>query len=148
VPYIGNLYKKLYLSIIADNMNTMVLSGIPMIKAIEVTASVVGNEVYEEILGESLLAVKGGSSFSQSLSQYEEIPGILVQMIRVGEESGELGSILGTMAHFYQREVINAVDTLVSLIEPVMIVFLGLGVGVLLASVLIPIYDIANSAGL
>ena len=148
VPYIGNLYKKLYLSIIADNMNTMVLSGIPMIKAIEVTASVVGNEVYAEILGESLLAVKGGSSFSQSLSQYEEIPGILVQMIRVGEESGELGSILGTMARFYQREVINAVDTLVSLIEPVMIVFLGLGVGVLLASVLIPIYDIANSAGL
>lgn len=148
VPYVGNLYKKLYLSIIADNMNTMVLSGIPMLKAIEVTASVVGNEVYKEILDESLLAVKGGSSLSQSLSQYEEIPGILVQMIRVGEESGELGSILATMAHFYQREVINAVDTLVSLIEPVMIVLLGLGVGVLLASVLIPIYDIANSAGL
>lgn len=148
VPYVGNLYKKLYLSIIADNMNTMVLSGIPMLKAIEVTASVVGNEIYKEILDESLLAVKGGSSLSQSLSQYEEIPGILVQMIRVGEESGELGSILGTMAHFYQREVINAVDTLVSLIEPVMIVLLGLGVGVLLASVLIPIYDIANSAGL
>ncbi|MDO8590029.1 MAG: type II secretion system F family protein [bacterium] len=148
VPYVGSLYKKLYLSIIADNMNTMVLSGIPMVKSIEVTASVVGNDVYRQILEESLLAVKGGSSFSQSLSQYEEIPGMLVQMIKVGEESGELGSILGTMAHFYQREVINAVDTLVSLIEPVMIVLLGLGVGVLLASVLIPIYDIANSAGL
>ena len=147
VPFVGNLYKKLYLSIIADNMNTMVLSGIPMANAIEVTASVVGNEVYRELLEESLLAVKGGSSFSQSLSQYEEIPSMLVQMIRVGEESGELGSILGTMAHFYQREVINAVDTLVSLIEPIMIVMLGLGVGVLLASVLIPIYDIANSAG-
>ena len=148
VPYIGGLYQKLYLSIIADNMNTMVLSGIPMVKAIEVTSAVVGNEVYREILEESLLAVKGGSSFSQSLSQYKEIPGMLVQMIKVGEESGELGSILGTMAHFYQREVVNAVDTLVSLIEPVMIVVLGLGVGVLLASVLIPIYDIANSAGL
>lgn len=148
VPYIGNLYRKLYLSIIADNMNTMVLAGIPMVKAIEVTAAVVGNEVYRKILEESLLLVRGGSSFSQSLSQYEEIPNILVQMIRVGEESGELGSILGTMAHFYQREVMNAVDTLVSLIEPVMIVLLGLGVGVLLASVLIPIYDIANSAGL
>ena len=147
IPYVGNLYKKLYLSIIADNMNTMVLSGIPMANAIEVTATVVGNEIYKQILEESLLAVRGGSSFSQSLSQYEEIPGMLVQMIRVGEESGELGSILGTMAHFYQREVINAVDTLVSLIEPVMIVLLGLGVGVLLASVLIPIYDIANSAG-
>lgn len=147
VPYVGSLYRKLYLSIIADNMNTMILSGIPMAKAIEVTSSVVGNEVYKRILEESLAAVKGGSSLSQSLSQYDEIPNILVQMIQVGEESGELGSILGTMAHFYQREVMDAVDTLVSLIEPMMIVALGLGVGVIMASVLIPIYDIANSAG-
>lgn len=146
VPYVGDLYRKLYLSIIADNMNTMVLSGIPMVRAIEVTAAVVGNEVYKEALEDSLTAVKGGSAFSQALSQYEEIPGMLVQMIRVGEESGELGSILKTMARFYQREVVNAVDTLVSLIEPIMIVVLGLGVGVLLASVLIPIYNIANSA--
>lgn len=145
VPYVGDLYRKLYLSIIADNMNTMVLSGIPMVRAIEVTAAVVGNEVYKEALEESLTAVKGGSSLSQALSQYEEIPGMLVQMIHVGEESGELGSILKTMARFYQREVVNAVDTLVSLIEPVMIVLLGLGVGILLASVLIPIYNIANA---
>ena len=145
IPYIGNIYRKLYLSIIADNMNTMVLSGIPMVKAIEITASVVDNEVYGQILQESLLAVKGGSSFSQSLSQYEEIPSTLVQMIRVGEESGELGSILGTMAHFYQREVMDAVDTLVSLIEPMMIVLLGISVGIIMASVLIPIYEIANS---
>jgi type IV pilus assembly protein PilC len=147
LPYIGDLYRKLYLSMIADNMNTMVFSGIPMTRAIEVTSEVVGNAVYREILEESLVAVKSGSSLSQSLSQYEEIPGILVQMIRVGEESGELGSILKTMAKFYQREVMNAVDTLVDLIEPIMIVVLGLGVGVLLASVLIPIYNIANSAG-
>lgn len=148
VPYVGDLYSKLYLSIISDNMSTMVLSGIPMINALQTTAAVVGNEVYQELLEESILAVKGGSPLSQSLSQYPEIPGMLVQMIRVGEESGELGSILGTMGRFYQREVINAVDTLVSLIEPVMIVLLGLGVGVLLASVLIPIYDVANSAGI
>ena len=148
VPYLGNLYRKLYLSIIADNMNTMVLSGIPMVKALEVTSAVVGNEVYRQILEESLAAVKGGSSLSQAFSQYEEIPSMLVQMIRVGEETGELGSILGTMAHFYQREVIDAVDTLVGLIEPIMIVALGIGVGVVMASVLIPIYDIANSTGL
>ncbi|MES2214154.1 MAG: type II secretion system F family protein [Patescibacteria group bacterium] len=147
IPYIGSLYTKLYLSIIADNMNTMVHSGIPMVRAIEITAAVVGNDVYRRILEESLTAVKGGSSLSQSLSQYEEIPGMLVQMIKVGEETGELGSILKTMANFYQREVVNAVDTLVGLIEPVMIVLLGLGVGTLLASVLIPIYNIANSAG-
>ncbi|MBI2065599.1 MAG: type II secretion system F family protein [Candidatus Zambryskibacteria bacterium] len=148
IPFIGNLYKKLYLSIISDNMNTMILSGIPMVKAIEVTSTVVDNEVYKEILLESLMAVKGGSSLSQSLSQYPEIPSVLVQMIRVGEESGEVGNIFRTMARFYQRDVVNTVDTIVSLIEPIMIVVLGLGVGILLASVLIPIYDIANSAGL
>jgi type IV pilus assembly protein PilC len=65
-------------------------------------------------------------------------------MIKVGEETGELGNILKTMAAFYQREVMNAVDTLVDLIEPVMIVLLGLGVGLLLASVLMPIYNIAS----
>jgi type IV pilus assembly protein PilC len=69
----------------------------------------------------------------------------MVQMIRVGEESGEVGSILKTLANFYHREVTNAVDTLVDLIEPIMIVALGLGVGVLLASVLIPIYSVSSS---
>ncbi|OHA89674.1 MAG: hypothetical protein A2741_01825 [Candidatus Zambryskibacteria bacterium RIFCSPHIGHO2_01_FULL_43_27] len=145
IPFIGDLYRKLYLSMIADNMHTMVLSGIPMLRALEITSNVVGNEIYKEILSESMIAVKGGSSLSVSFSQYPEIPGILVQMVKVGEETGELGNILKTMAKFYQREVINAVDTLVDLIEPVMIVLLGLGVGTLLASVLMPIYNIASN---
>lgn len=148
LPYMGELYRKLYLSIITDNMNTMIVSGIPMVKALEVSSSVVGNDVYKEILDQTLIAVKGGSSLSQAFSQYPEIPSILVQMTKVGEETGELGNIFKTMARFYQREVVNAIDTMVSLIEPAMIVLLGLGVGVLLASVLIPIYNIANSAGL
>ena len=149
VPYLGGLYRKLYLSIIADNINTMVLSGIPMVKALEVTSSVVGNGVYKELLEETLSAVKTGSPLSKALSSYpDEVPSLLVQMIRVGEETGELGSIFRTMANFYRRDVINTVDTLVSLIEPVMIVALGLGVGLILASILIPIYDIASSAGL
>ncbi len=147
IPYIGDLYRKLYLSIISDVMNTMVISGVPIVRAIEVSASVVGNDIYKKILLECVIAVESGSSFSKALSQYEDVPGILVQMVRVGEETGEVGSILKTMANFYRREVINAVDTLVSLIEPVMIVLLGLGVGILLASVLVPIYNIANAAG-
>jgi type IV pilus assembly protein PilC len=144
IPFIGDLYRKLYVSMIADNMHTMVVSGIPMLRAIEITSNVVASVTYKQILNESLVAVKGGSSLSSSFSQYEEIPGILVQMIKVGEETGELGNILKTMAAFYQREVMNAVDTLVDLIEPVMIVLLGLGVGLLLASVLMPIYNIAS----
>jgi type IV pilus assembly protein PilC len=145
VPYVGDLYRKLYLSRIADNMNTMVLSGISMIKALETTSAVVGNDIYKDILDRSLESVKGGSSLSTAFSQFAEIPSIMTQMIKVGEETGELGNILKTLAKFYQREVVAAVDTLVDLIEPVMVVGLGLGVGTLLASVLMPIYNIASS---
>ncbi len=145
VPYIGDLYKKLYLSRIADNLNTMILSGIPILRALETTADVVDNRVYRDILNQTLAAVKGGSSLSSAWAEHKEIPGIMVQMTKVGEETGELGNILKTLAKFYQREVTTAVDTLVGLIEPVMIVLLGLGVGILLAAVLMPIYNIASS---
>jgi type IV pilus assembly protein PilC len=146
IPYIGDLYRKLYLSRIADNMNTMLRSGIAMIKVIELTAAVVDNRVYEDILNQTLEMVKTGTSLSEALAKYPDyIPGIMVQMIKIGEETGELGNILETLAKFYQREVINAVDTLVDLIEPAMIVLLGAGVAFLLASVLIPIYNISSA---
>jgi type II secretory pathway component PulF len=90
-------------------------------------------------------AVKGGSSLSDALDKEPLIPQIMVQMMKTGEETGSLGQILRTMAHFYRREVDDIVDTLVGLIEPIMIVVLGLGVGVLLSSILIPIYNIASS---
>jgi type IV pilus assembly protein PilC len=134
----------LYLSRISDNMNTMLVSGIPMLRAIEITGDVVGSPVYQEILLKSLEQVKGGLVFSASLNPYPEIPAIMVQMIKVGEETGELGNLLNTLAKFYRREVMGAVDTLVGLIEPLMMVVLGLGVGVLLAAVLLPIYDVAS----
>jgi type IV pilus assembly protein PilC len=144
LPYIGSLYRKLYLARIADNMNTMLSSGIPMVRALEISASVVGNGIYENILNHAVEAVRGGSPVADAMGGTTEIPNVMIQMIKIGEETGELGNILKTLAHFYQREVANAVDTLVDLIEPAMIVLLGLGVGTLLASVLIPIYNISS----
>ena len=143
-PYVGRLYQKLYLSRISDNLSTMLTSGISMVRALEVTAQAVGNDVYRKILLETVESVKGGNQISASLSRYVEIPAIVVQMIRVGEESGKLGFILETLSRYYQREVYNEVETLVDLIEPALIVILGVGVGVLLAAVLIPIYNIAS----
>ncbi|MFA6272953.1 MAG: type II secretion system F family protein [Candidatus Paceibacterota bacterium] len=144
IPYLGNLYKKLYLSRIADNLNTMLASAIPIVKALEITSSVVGDEVYRSILYEVTDSVKGGSTLSDAMGRYPEIPSIMVQMSKVGEESGELGTILKTLAKFYQREVSNAVDVMIGLIEPAMIIALAVGVGILLTSVLMPIYDIAG----
>ena len=145
IPYVGDLFKKLYLARIADNMATMLVSGIAVVQAAEITASVVGSAVYEGILNDVAANVKGGGAVSTALEPHPEIPGIMTAMIKVGEETGELGSILKTLAKFYNREVSNSVDTLVDLIEPFMIVLLGLGVGILLASVLIPIYNVSSS---
>ncbi|HEV7121363.1 MAG TPA: type II secretion system F family protein [Candidatus Paceibacterota bacterium] len=145
IPYVGDLYSKLYLSRIADNFATMLVSGVPPVEAVEITASVVGSATFSDLLHETAEQVKGGVAISDALGKHPEIPGIMIAMIRVGEETGELGNILNTLGKFYRREVSNSVDTLVGLIEPLMIVFLGLGVGTLLASVMIPIYNLAGS---
>ncbi len=145
IPAVGNLYKKLYLSRIADNMDTMLTSGVPIVRAIDITSEVVGSRVYKEILKDVADGVKSGLSFSLAFEKHiKQVPGIMVQMIKVGEETGSLGEILKTLADFYKREVDDAVDTLVGLIEPIMIVVLGLGVGILLVSVLMPIYNLAG----
>jgi type II secretory pathway component PulF len=145
IPYIGDLNQKLYLTRICDNMGTMISSGVPMVQAIEVTSEVVDNVLYKEMLEEVLEEVRGGRSFADAIAPYPEIPGVLSQMAKVGEESGSLPEILSTLSKFYRREVYNAVDTLISLIEPAMILLLGVGVGVLLASVLMPIYNLTTS---
>jgi len=145
IPYIGTLYRKIYLSRIADNLDTMLTSGISMLKAIDVTGKVVNSYFYKNIMDETAVFVRGGGSLSEGLSQHEEIPPIMTQMIRIGEETGKLGFVLGTVSKFYRREVEGAIETLVSLIEPMMIVVLGIGVGVLLTAVLMPIYNVASS---
>ncbi|MBI5457800.1 type II secretion system F family protein [Candidatus Kaiserbacteria bacterium] len=144
-PAIGNIYRKIFLSRIADNLSTMLRSGIQVLRGLEITGLVVGDAVYEKVLADSANDVKGGMPLSEALRKHREIPGIVVAMVKIGEETGNMGKILETMARFYRREVNNAVDTLVGLIEPLMIVILAVGVAILLASVLLPIYNIASS---
>ena len=144
VPVIGGIFKKLFLSRIADNLSTMLKSGIQMLRGLEITGSVVEDPTYERVLQEAAADVKAGLPVSEAFRKHPEIPGIVVAMIKIGEETGNMGNILDAMARFYRREVNNAVDTLVSLIEPVMIVALAVAVAFLLASVLMPIYNIAS----
>ncbi len=145
MPAFQILYRKLYLSRIADNMNVMLVSGIPIVRGLELTSKVVDNKIFEDVLNRAVEDVKTGSAVSDAMMKSGEIPGIFIAMIKIGEETGQLGNILKTLASFYRREVVNAIDTIVGLIEPVMIVFLGFGVAFLLASVLIPIYNISGA---
>lgn len=143
-PLFGKLFRKVYLARISDNIDTMLTSGVPIVKALEITGTVVGNGVYEKIIAETTEAIKGGAQLSDAFARFEPIPPIMTQMVKVGEETGSLGAILKTLARFYAEEVERAVDTMIGLIEPAMIVMLGVSIGGLLASVMLPIYNIAS----
>jgi type IV pilus assembly protein PilC len=145
VPILGNIFRLLYLSRIADNLSTMLKSGVQILRGLEITGQVVGDPTYERVLTEAALDVKGGLPVSEALRKHPEMPGIMIAMMKIGEETGNMGAILETISRFYTRQVNNAVDTLVSLIEPLMIVVLAVGVAFLLASVLIPIYNLTSS---
>ncbi|PIR57879.1 MAG: hypothetical protein COU71_01660 [Parcubacteria group bacterium CG10_big_fil_rev_8_21_14_0_10_38_31] len=144
LPLLGLINKKIYVARLTDNLQTLLSGGVPMIKAVEITADVVGNKVYNSILLDVAESIKGGSSLSESLRQYEEIPALVPQMLRVGEEGGRLDFILQTMAKFYKREVDNTIENLIGLIEPVMIIVLAIFVGFLLIAVIGPIYNISS----
>jgi len=144
IPVLGELARKLYLSRIADSMYTLLTSGVSLVRTLEVTGKVVGDVTYEKILQETVHDVKSGGFASESFSKHGEIPGIMIQIMKAGEETGELGNILKTLSEFYRREVDNMVDALVGLIEPLLIVALGLGIGFVVGSVLVPIYSIST----
>ncbi|MBI2023487.1 type II secretion system F family protein [Candidatus Giovannonibacteria bacterium] len=145
IPVIGGLFRKIYLARISDNLHTLLSGGITVVRSLEISADVVGNEVYRKILLEAMEGVRGGSTISDAFARYEDIPPLFTQMVKVGEEAGRLENILNSLSGFYMRDVDNLISNLVSLIEPMLIVGLGLGVGFLVASVLLPIYNLASA---
>lgn len=143
MPLLGGLLKKIYLTRLTDNLATLILAGIPIIRALQITADVVGNRVYAKIILDASESVKAGNTISYSFEKFAEVPPLITQMIKIGEEAGKLDFILKSAARFYQRDVDNLLDNFVSLIEPALIIMLGLGVGVLVAAVLVPLYNLS-----
>ena len=144
-PFIGDLYQKLYMARLTDNLQTLIAGGIPILRALAISGDVVGNVIYQKAITDAIDSVKGGSTISAAFEKVPEIPVLVTQMIRIGETSGKLDFILTNIAKFYQREVDSLVENLVSLIEPALIIFLGIGVGVLVASVMVPLYNLVGN---
>lgn len=145
IPVIKTLYQRIFLTRLSDNMNTMLTSGVPIVKSIDITAAVVQNTVYRDLLLRVSEKVQSGTAFSKALYEEPLAPNILVQMIHIGEETGELAYILKNMATFYKRELDTSIDQVIGLIEPAMIVGLGVGVGILVAAVLLPMYSLSSA---
>lgn len=144
IPVIGALARSIYITRFAENLGALLDSGIPVVRALIITSQVVGNEVFEKIILKSADEVKAGGTISTVFLQSTQFPPIVSQMIRIGEETGSLANVLQSVAKFYNQEVETTTRSLTTLIEPLLIVFLGIGVGILVVGVLLPIYNIAS----
>ncbi len=144
IPIVGRVLKYIYLARFAENLSTLVRSGIPIVSSLQIAGRVIGNIVYEGHVAEAATTVKSGGTVSEVFAKKKEFPSIMTQMIKVGEETGKLDITLDTMAKFYAREADQLVSNLSSIIEPVLIVILGVAVGTLVFSIIIPIYNIAQ----
>lgn len=147
LPIIGDIFKKIYLARFSRNLSTLVLGGIPIIKALQIVSELINNEIYKEILEEAIVKVTAGKSISEGISGYKEFPNIVTQMVKVGEQTAQLDDILAKLALFYEKEVDSKVSTLTTLLEPLIMVVLGVGVGLLIAGILMPIYNLASTTG-
>lgn len=145
LPVFGSLFTKMYVARFSTNMKTLLQGGVPIIMALEISSDVVGNYVFEGIIKEAIVEIKGGAVMSKAFLNHPEFPQIASQIISVGEKTGKMNSVLETLARFYKREVDVIVDNLTTLIEPVMIVVLGIGVAIFVISILMPIYNVAGS---
>jgi len=142
LPVIGNFLAKLYLARIALNLSTLISGAVPISQALEITGDVVGNKIYQEIIAKTREGVMGGRTISSVLSSYpERFPFLFIQMVVVGEKTGHLEKSLSSIVEFYEKEVDRTLDSIIKLIEPVLMVVLGGLVGLLAMSLFVPLFQ-------
>jgi type II secretory pathway component PulF len=146
IPIFGGIYQRLAVVRMVRSMKTLLEGGVDAVSALEVTADVVGNLVYRELILQTISEVRDGRPISTVFTQHPRVvPAMVSQMLTVGEETGRLTEILDKLAGFYSREIDNLVGGLVTLIEPIIILIIGVAVALLVAAIILPMYSMANS---
>jgi len=146
IPIVGNLTKELNTARTARTMSSLLSSGVPIIRAVEITQDVVQNIYYKKVLNEAKLAIEKGAPFSQAFSAHQNLfPTMMSEMIQVGEETGKLSDMLLQIALFYEEEVENKTKNLSIIIEPLLMIVIGAGVGFFAISMISPLYSILGS---
>jgi type IV pilus assembly protein PilC len=147
LPVFGDLLKKVAVARFTRTLGTMISSGVPILDALEIVAKTAGNTVLEEIIFEVRGSIAEGQTIAEPLSENDIFPGMVIQMISVGEATGALDTMLGKIADFYDDEVDTAVDALTSMLEPLLMVFLGGTIGGLVVAMYLPIFSMAAAMG-
>lgn len=145
LPIFGRLFQRIYLVRFTRSLQTLIVGGVSISKGLRITADVVTNQVYKDIIEKTLKEVEDGNSISSVFSVSEEIPKMVSQMMSIGEKTGRLDVILSRITDFYTREINNILANLMSLMEPIIMVIMGIAVGIMVAAVMMPMYNMAQA---
>lgn len=146
IPVMGELYKKLYVARFAESAAVLIRGGIPIAQALEISGHTIGSFIYRDALHEVAESVRGGQLMSQALAEHEDyFPPLVSQMVAVGESTGKLENLLSRISSFYTREVDDLVSRLVELIQPALMVIIGILVALLFVAILLPIFNLTKA---
>ena len=145
VPVLGDVIRKSAVSRFTRTLGTLISSGVSILDGLEITAKTAGNRVIQDAIMASRSSIAGGDTISAPLAKSNVFPPMVISMIAVGEQTGGLDEMLSKIADFYDEEVDAAVSNLLSLLEPIMIVFLGVVVGGMVVAMYLPIFDMINA---
>jgi type IV pilus assembly protein PilC len=145
IPIIGDLIRKVAVARFSRTLSTLISSGVPILDGLDICARTSGNKIIENAIREARTSISAGKTISEPLKQLKVFPSMVVQMISVGESTGALDAMLGKIADFYEEEVDAAVAALTSLMEPMLMVFIGVVVGGILIAMYLPIFSIAST---
>ena len=147
LPVFGDLIRKASVAKFTRTLGTLITSGVPLLEALSICAKTAGNKVIENVLMDARVSISGGKTISEPLAKSETFPKMVTHMIAVGESTGALDNMLGKIADFYEDEVDAAVTNLTALLEPMMMVFLGVTVGFIVIAMYLPIFTMASAIG-
>jgi type IV pilus assembly protein PilC len=142
LPLLGDLIRKSAIARFSRTLSTLISSGVSILDALDITARTSGNRVIHDAIKKSILSIAEGETITQPLKESKVFPPMVVQMISVGEKTGGLDEMLSKIADFYDEEVDAAVAALTSVIEPVIIVFMGIVIGGILIAMYLPMFEI------
>ena len=145
VPLLGELLRKVAIARFARTLSTMVESGVPILAGLAIVSKTSGNKIIEESLIQTKEDVSSGSLLSAALNKTKRFPPLVIQMVMVGEKTGNLDAMLNKVADYYDEEVDNAVNNLTQMLEPALIIFLGIVVGTLVVAMYLPIFNLGKA---
>lgn len=145
MPIVGDLIRKASVAKFTRTLGTLITSGVPLLEGLSICAKTSGNKVIEEALMNARVSISGGKTISEPLAKCNVFPKMVTHMIAVGESTGALDAMLGKIADFYEDEVDQAVETLTSLLEPIMMVVLGTIIGFIVIAMYLPIFTMASA---